>query len=272
MYAAQQFSSQIDATIATYAICNSTNETALTKAINQYQPDLIFTIGVEPTLWAKQYINNTTVLFAMVLDYKSYDLDNYPNFIGISVETPPLTEFIKFKMMLPSLAKVLTFYQQNHPNSSIIEAKKQVESLGIEIIPVAISNQDQISLTIDKYAHEIHGVWFANDKFIMNTEMFYFLQRLTFKYKLPLFTSLSDKFARAGALMSVSIDLHQIGNQAAALARVILESNKSLKEIGMQPPISTNLVVNQAIANKLNITIPNEIVPFINEIINPPNH
>ena len=237
------------------------------RQIDALAPALVVTLGAKALSLAEKYISDTPVLFAMVLNHRRFDLSHRPNFMGIELETPTMTEFTQFKMVAPAMQRVLVVY--GDPNTEVLleAAKKDLSTLGIE---VQTSRAESVQDVARAYAESTPGfdsVWIPNDAIAMAPNAFRVLADAALQDHLPLMCSLSETFAREGALMSVSVDFRNLGSQAALMATRLIVQHEKVSDIGVQSPLGGRLVVNFATASNIDLTIDDEIVPFINEIV-----
>jgi putative ABC transport system substrate-binding protein len=173
-------------------------------------------------------------------------------------------------MVLPRLARVLVFYNQAESQPLIERARRDLRQLAAEVVGLPVESTAQIRTLYQRHARGVDAVWFMNDPFVMTPEVFAFLRDRTQRDRIPFVASLSDTFARQGALMSISTELAAIGSQAAAMVRLHLEQHQTPAQIGVQPPISTRLTLNQGVARRIGVQVPDEVLPYIGEIVDEP--
>ena len=76
----------------------------------------------------------------------------------------------------------------------------------------------------------------------------------------------SDAFVETGALAALSPDYIDIGRQACQLARGIASDRLQLSAADVVPPEKINLSINLDVANKIGLTIPQEIVESAHKV------
>jgi len=166
-------------------------------------------------------------------------------------------------MVIPSLNRVLAFYSPAQSGTMVEDARTQLGRLGVELVAVAVDTTAEIEQQYAEHRGKVDGVWMINDPMVMNRKTFAFLRDRTRADKLPFAASLSEELAKAGALMAVSPDFKAIGSQVAGMARMFLEQGMAAADIGIQPPISSRLVVNLETARSIGLAIPEEVMPYI---------
>jgi|GEM_PF-6193480 len=264
----ESFVQQIDATVTLFDDARE-RKAALVAAVRARKPDLIVTLGSQATALALKEFKTTPVLFTMVVNYRRLPLEGRDNVMGIALESSTASEFSQFKMVLPALEKSLAFYVPSQSGQIVDEARAELQKLGVDLKAVPVESADQVKAEYAKHAGTVDGVWLLNDPALLKDKAtFEYLRAQCEKDQLPLLASFSDDYARLGALMSVSTDLSALGSQAAAMATRALQQGMSPAEIGVQPPISTKLVVNVAVARKLGVELRDDSLPFIDELLN----
>jgi putative ABC transport system substrate-binding protein len=189
--------------------------------------------------------------------------------MGIAMESSTTSEFSQFRMILPELRRVLAFYVASESQSLVDAARAELEPLGLELLAVEVADASGVEAAFQQHAGGADAVWLLNDPLLMTRDTFAVLRAQSRRAKLPFVASLSDQFTRDGALMSVSTDLAGLGTQAAAMARMHLEQGRSASELGVQPPMSTHLVVNLGVARTIGIELAGDVLPFVDEVIDP---
>jgi putative ABC transport system substrate-binding protein len=239
----------------------------LQGAIAALKPDLVLALGASAAVFARDQLRDYRVLFAMVLNYAALNLDAHPRMTGISLEPPPQIELFNYKMIVPHLRKVLCAYSPAVSDAAIENARSAATALGIELVAVPVTDLASLRQEYDRRLPEVDAVWVINDPLAMSEEAFWHVVQAARQAKRPLLCSLSEQFARAGALASVAVDFTAIGAQAAAMTRDVLERKQPMSEFAVQPPIGSKLVVNVDTARTIGLTIPEEVYSLINQMI-----
>lgn len=238
----------------------------LVDKVESIKPTLIFALGAPAALLMRDKLPTVPTMFANVLNYKQHRFQDRPNIFGIAAEPSLLKEFMQFKMISPDTRRVLTFYARGQSEAAVQEARAALPALGIELVAVPVSTTAEIITAYENRAKGVDGIWLMNDPAVVTRPTFMYLKDQAVKDKLPFFTSFSGAFARAGALMSASVDLKALGSQAAAMAGMFLKG-KTPAQIGVKGPIGGRLVVNLTVAERIGLQIPADVRPFINEIV-----
>ena len=104
---------------------------------------------------------------------------------------------------------------------------------------------------------QIDSFWALNDPVTYSLENMAWLTEKCIKDRL-ICLGQSKNITEQGVALSINTDSVDIGSQAASMARNILLGHQRVKEIGVMPPLGTNILVNLKTANRIGLTF-NEI-------------
>lgn len=258
------FVRQLEGRATIYETTVGQNAHALALELRRRSPDLVFALGTRAALFAKQAVRDTPVVFAMVVNHRRHALEG-ENVAGISFEVPAVAEFTQFKMIMPALSRTLVLYSDD-TEALIDDAQANIGGLGVTLVGVKAAD-GRLPQDLDAQLQNVDAVWLLNDPAVVTPGNFAQLVRSADARRVPVIASVSDTFAHSGAMMSVSLDFTNVAGQAAAMTQRILQEHVSAGSIGVQEPIGGRLVVNNNVATRLGIVVPDEVQPFINELI-----
>jgi ABC-type uncharacterized transport system substrate-binding protein len=262
----EAFIEQVEANVVVYSGIPD-DPKVLADAIRSHKPALLFALGTPAARFASDFLPNVPLLFAMVVNYERHDFTKRDNVMGIAFESAPAAEFAKFKMVAPDMRRVVAFYTPDHSKAMVTSAVQDLSALDIELIPVPVASTTDVSRVYSESVRNADGVWMLAAPKVMTPDAFEFLRAQTLRDQLALVTSVSDQFARNGALMCVSPDTIALGAQAAALARKVLFEGVKASGIGVEPPMSSVLTVNTSVAKHIGLEISDFVIPLINETV-----
>jgi ABC-type uncharacterized transport system substrate-binding protein len=250
-----------------YVIANAAryDGATLKAVVDGLHPQLVLTLGMQATLFAQAHIEDTPVIFGLVLNHARHHLGANANMAGIAMEPAPLSEFTKFKMVAPGLNRVQVYYTVGVSDGLVAQAKEELTDIGVTVEPVAVDKDGDVIASFRQHSRDTDAVWLVNDPHVMR--VFERLRDQARDAKIPLLTSLSGSFARRGALMSASVDVGSLGDQAANMARMMLERGAQPRQLGVQRPNGVSLVLNAGVARALGIDVSLDVLPFVNEVV-----
>lgn len=248
------FSAQIDNELVQYALEPSADVVDLQDLVDQTDAVLLFALGRRSARLATKAGLAIPLLFTMVPNYHVDLPEVGRNVMGIRLETDPLADFLKFKIVVPSLKRVLVFHSDDSVDF-LNDAKTALQLWGIELELVPVTNKQDIEHEYKRLKTTVDGVWMQSDSVVMRSDVFDFLAQACIHDDIPLLTSISERLAKAGALASVGIDLMAIGSQAATMARRVLERSELAGDIGIVAPVGGRLTVNTTTAETIGVEI-----------------
>ena len=243
-------------------------EAALRRELLRRNPDLIVTFGAKATWWVAHGAPDHNHLFVMVVNHARLNLQPNPRRMGIAFEPSLAAEFAQFKMVLPHLKRVGVFYSKRESSNLFAQALEEWKGLNVELEGVAVESPTHIEPALPGLMKRVDALWLLSDPLIIEPQTFALLRQACQASGRPLVASLSETFARNGALIAVSPDLTALGAQAASMAAMVLEGRQRPEELGIQAPIGSRSFVNPTVAEKLNLKIPPEIYPFLTLVEN----
>lgn len=240
----------------------------LKEKILAQKPQLIFALGAKAAyaakLWTKQR-QEIPVLFALVFNWQRYQLMDQANMAGIAAEMAAGTQFINMTVISPRIQKVGIIYGP-HSSGAIEEAQKAADLLGLELVSVAIDRSQDFRRNFKKIAPEVDAYWVMNDPLIYTLENIDWLENRCLKEKLVCIGQ-SSNIAKAGLMMAINPDPAGIGNQAASLAKNIIQGRKTPREIGVMPPLATQILLNRRTGRRIGLEFSSQALNMATKVI-----
>ena len=206
------FVAQVPADVHQITIKEGQPAKEVLRKIDAIAPKLVVTLGARALALTQKYVTDLPVLFAMVLNHRRFDVAGRANFMGIELETPTMTEFTQFKMIVPELKRVLVIYGDRSTETLIEAARRDLATLDIELQAAYARDVTDVPRAFAEAPAGFDGIWILNDSVAMAPGTFKYLAAEALRARLPLMCSLSETFAREGALMSVSVDFRNLGS------------------------------------------------------------
>lgn len=153
----------------------------------------------------------------MVVNHRRLGLQGRSKLMGVALEPSAAAEFAQFKMVLPAMRRVVTFYAPDESATRVRDAQAESKKLGIELIAVPVSSARDVQDLYDENTREADAVWLLSDPVVMNPDTFEFMTKRGVQRRIPMLASFSETFAREGALVAVSADLTAFGSERRPL-------------------------------------------------------
>lgn len=234
-------------------------EDSLMTEIENDRPTLIFAVGTEAAMLAKNNIRDIPVIFSMVLNPVESGVVKsvrHPddNITGISLKISIEKQFRKIKEIFPNVHKIGMLYDAKNMVGLKKEAESAAENLDLTLVAKAVNSTGEVDDALNEVINEADILWAGVDKLIYNPQSAQHILLATLRNKIP-FMAFSSNYVNAGALMALECDYVDIGRQSADLAIKVLNGEKA-SEIPVVSPRMTRLVINEKTAQLIGVKIP----------------
>jgi ABC-type uncharacterized transport system substrate-binding protein len=171
-----------------------------------------------------------------------------------------------FKEAIPSLSKVLVLYDARSENplplKGVAQLKKVASHLAIQLDdrPVReIHEADKVVASVSR--NSVDGIFaVCSSLFGGGLET---IVALSIEKKLPLF---SCGWTQQGGLISLSLDMYQVGRRGGWYVEQILKGGKP-QDLPVESPSKYELAINLKTANAIGIKIPPEVLQRADKVI-----
>lgn len=267
----QAFTDKINREVMIYNLNgNIKNAPAVMQQVMDHEPALIFALGAKAAYFAKlatRQHQDTAVIFAMVLNQQRYQLlGGQKNIAGIAADTAAGTQLFNMSLFSPKIKRIGVVYSPEFSTQIINKAKDAAALLGLELITQPITRAKELRRAWLQVADKADALWILNDPVLYTLENIHWIKDRCLKVQQPCMGQ-SDNITRLGVLLSVNPDLASIGDQAASMAKDILDNKVSPAAIGLRDPIGTRLTLNATTARKIGLVISPAAKSVVNEVL-----
>lgn len=178
---------------------------------------------------------------------------------GVSDVAPIDIQLKLIKDMLPEAKNVGILYNTGEDNSRVqIEiATKEAEKLGLTIIKQGVSSATEIEDATTQLLAKVDAIYNITDNMIVNATSQ--VVSLANTANIPVFAA-EDGQIDLGILATDSIDYKNLGRLGGQVVKKILVDGKKPADVAVKTVTETVLYINVDVAEKLNITIPEDIL------------
>ena len=233
------------------------------------KPDLIFALGAKAAVVGRIWTRDRPeipVIFAMVLNWRRYDLHGQDNIAGIAYDVAPGTHLANLSMISPESNHVGVIYSREHTGNIVEAAEKSAEIFNLKIVARAISSPKEFQRAFKSMEGEIDSFWILSDPVTYTLENISWLEKRCITDRI-ICLGPSENVAKLGVVLSVDPDRKNIGVQAASMARSILQYGQQPEKIGIMPPIGTRLFINLKTADRIGLQISRQALDQATDII-----
>ena len=245
------FKSVCDAEI-TKVVLSNRERIDPSRLVQSNQPDLILAIGMDALTKIKD-IDDIPIIYMMVLNPQTITFGE-KNISGISMTLSPEKQVTTLVEVLPGVKKIGTLYNPERNGNFIKEAVNAAHNMGISLVTEKLQSTKEVPSALKNIRSQIDAFWMIPDITVYSPETIEFLLLFLLENQKPII-SFSEKYVEMGALLSISIDPFDIGNQAGEMAKTILFNNIGKRLAQRVDARKAVIVINLKIAKKMGIAI-----------------
>lgn len=228
--------------------------------------DLIFCIATPAAQAAASKTDTIPILVSAVTDPAGSGLvasNEAPgcNVSGTSDLTPVEDQIKMIRQILPDAKKLAVLYASNESNSiiQVKMAKEAAKKVGLEVIEASVSNSNEIQQVVASLEGKVDAIYAPTDNTIaagMTT-----VGSVATAAGIPTFAGEAG-MTEAGGVATYALDYYNLGKMTAKQAVRVLVDGEDISKMPIEYASGDNLkyAVNKAIADELNITIPDSIL------------
>ena len=238
-----------------------TSQTIAQNFVSQNK-DIIFAISTPSAQSAFNSTNEIPILITAVTDpveagiVKSIE-KTQTNVTGTSDITPVNKQFELIKMLVPNAKKVGVIYNTSEINSKIQVdmAKKEAKKIGFDIEEVGVSSVNEVAQAMDKLIQSVDVVYTPADNIVASSMSL--ISNKCNEKNIPIIGA-EESHVKLGALATEGIDYNQLGYETGLMAVQVL-NGKEPQDMSIEHIKNTTLVINEEVAKKINIEVPDEL-------------
>jgi putative ABC transport system substrate-binding protein len=236
-------------------------------------PDLIFTVGTEPTAVAKRATTVLPIVFTYVSDpVKGGFVASYAssgnNMVGISNAAVPLAgkRLEVLHQIAPQVKKVLAIVAANESIAlaSYLALQEPAHKLGIDLIRHDVTTPEGIQEVLQNAPQgSVDAIYLIPSS--LGVAQIDLLIAKARQDRLPLVVHDTD-MVKKGALVSYGSDARGQGLQSPKLVAKVLRGAKP-SELPIQMPEELRLVLNLRTAREIGLTIPLAVMERVDDLV-----
>lgn len=210
------------------------------------------------------------VIFTAVTDPVAAELANADqspagNITGTSDKLPVEKQLEMIRAILPDAKKIGIMYSTSEVNSisAIEEYKAVAANYGFEIVESGISTAADIPLAADNLLGKVDCINNLTDNTVVSS-LPIILEKAAEK-NIPVFGSEVEQ-VKLGCLATMGLDYFELGKQTGDMAAKVLSGEKKASEINFEIISEFSFYGNTAAADKLGLTLPEDLVSGAKEM------
>lgn len=222
---------------------------SLDEEIDSFQPSLVITLGNTPLAYARANFPDTPRVAGMVL--KRRDIQHSDVETGVYLEFDPDLQLAWIRKILPDTKVIGMLYSPTENKELVGRMELAAKERDFKLIALEISSPRDIPKSFRQLEGSIDVLLGVFDSVVLTRESARPFISFGFQQKLP-FMSVSQSWAKAGALLAMDRDYLDYGKQIGNMAQHIL-SGQSLRKIEPQDPEKALIFFNQRTADLIKV-------------------
>ena len=217
---------------------------------------------------AAQTVANVTpdipIVGTAITDYKAAKLvkDNAKpgtNVTGTTDMNPIEAQLDLLLQLVPGAKTIGTIYCSSEVNSQlqIDILKAAAKTRGVEVKEATVSTVNDIQQAARSLVGKVQGIYVPTDNILASAMPT--LAIVTEEAKLPVVAG-EGGMVKAGGVATLGIDYYKLGVQTGEMAADILSGKSKPQDMPIQSQKDFSVIVNEANAKKIGLTIPEEIL------------
>lgn len=231
--------------------------------------DLILAIATPTAQASAQAITNKPILFTAVTDpvaaklVKSNDAPG-SNVTGTTDMNPVADQIKLIKQLRPDAKSVGIIYSSGEVNSEVqvSAAVAAAEQEGLTVVRKAISNASEVQQAVASM--NVDALYVPTDNTVVSA--LESVLQVGEQKKIPVIVGETDSVKRGG-LITYGIDYTKLGYQTGQMAVKVLKGEAKPATMPVESQKQLRLVINQAAAQRMGVTIPQALLDKADEVI-----
>lgn len=242
------------------------NNNLMAQQLVDEEVDLIYAIATPSAqaAYATAEAAEIPVVFNAVTDpvdaglVESMDKPN-THATGVSDVAPIDIQLKLIKDILPEAKNVGILYNTSEANSlvQLAIAKEEASKIGLTIVEQGVSNADQIEAAAIQVASKVDAIYNITDNMIVNATAQ--VVGVANDANIPVFAAEAGQLDQ-GIIATDSIDYNNLGHLAGVVVHDILVNGTAVQDVAVKTVAETVLYLNKDVAEKLNITLSDDIL------------
>ena len=223
----------------------------LTGLIQEEKAKLILAIGPEALKRVKE-VREVPVIYLMVVSPKQMSKGNR-DITGVTMNAPAKKYLDLLSRISPRPKTVGIIYDPTKSRHLVKRAQQAAREQGLQLLTREVRKSKEVAAALHDLNGSVDLLWMLPDTTVVTPETVELFLLVSHERRVPVI-SFAAKYVEMGALAALVIDSYDQGQQAAEMARDILDG-KPVAEVPRAEARAVTLKINQHVARKLGLTI-----------------
>ncbi len=235
---------------------DGSNQGQILEGIKSGNYRLMVAIGSQASSFLKANFPDIPLIYCLVVNPEKLGLKG-ANIAGVPLNVPVREQFALLKTIFKKTKRLGVLYTQPANDGLIASARSVAEDAGMTLVASPITSSQDIQKAMTDLIGKCDALWIPPDPSLNSEEVIRYIGTTSLSRQIPC-VGPNDRFVRAGAVFSLSVDAIEVGRAAGDLANKILQGTpvSKLSTPDLQKP---KIILNLKAAGLLNISIPRNI-------------
>lgn len=191
----------------------------LAKRLQNQSYHAAVSMGPQATgfLWGLPELNIPT-LFSMVLHPEQTVGDSGKSLCGVSLSIPVDIQLQSIEHFLPGRTHIGLLFQPDQNQSVFRQAQRIARDLDIEVIPMPLESQRDVSRVLKEHLDQVDAVWLIPDQTLNSKKVVEYIIKQALYAEVPVI-GYNRFFHESGAAVSFIFDYDLVGRQTGRLLK-----------------------------------------------------
>ncbi len=235
---------------------DGSNQTQVLEGLKSGNFRLMVGIGTQASSFLKTNFPDVPLIYCLAINPEKLGLKG-DNVIGVPLNVPIREQFALLKTIFKKTKRLGVLYTHPANDGLIASARSAAEEEGMTLVTSPISSSQDIQKAMTDLIGKCDALWIPPDPSLNSEEVIRYIGTTSLSRQLPC-VGPNDRFVRAGAVFSLSVDAVEVGRAVGELANKILQGTpvSKLSTPQLQKP---KIILNLKAAGLLNLNIPRNI-------------
>jgi putative ABC transport system substrate-binding protein len=234
------------------------------KEIKDKNPRVMIAVGPQAAFAMAKEKGSPKRLFCMILNPDKL-FGQTEAFPGVSLNISPALQMQKIRDTLPGRSRIGVFYTPAANQAAIDTLAAEAKKNTLALTPFPVKSAGQISAILESKDFAVDVLLIIPDEQLGSTKIVEYIIKEALRRKIPV-VGYNSWFAKNGAVLAFAVDYKGVGQQVAALARVILAGGTQ-ETAGFAPPAKIKISIDAKTAEKLGVQIAPAALQQADEVI-----
>jgi len=240
------------------------------QGVKNDRPDLILALGTRAATEISRREKHTPIVYSMVLKSLSElpgigDLPAQANVTGANLNIPLRVQLQKIKLAFPTAHRIGVISDPEQTRSLVDSVRAMAKAGGLDLKVQWVKNENDIPPAVRALNDSIDVFWMLPDQTVLTPRSSRYIIFELIKAGIPIM-GLSSAYVKAGALLALDCDYHDIGRQSGELAVRIL-AGQTPAQLEQTQPRAFTLAVNMKVREHLRVPMDEDIVRDSNVVM-----